>query len=122
MRMGNEIREEFVRALRQLGGNIGLAYCSSGGTNRAVEHVQSVFLSCPLEDWVKAFGRPRHVSRRREPSTGKEIDSWEEPSPQGAVRCDGHLFERSAGHQWVVVQRVRFPFDGSGGRSPSGAE
>ncbi len=66
----------------------------------------SAFLSCPLQTWTEWFGEPQEVSSHYDLLTHVPFQAWQQPFADGVATCMGHLFERSAGRNWVILARV----------------
>ena len=95
-----------LRTLRRLGGSVGVSYCCHDDAQGDIREVQAVFVSCPLDTWVRSFGEPQQVRPHFDPTSRKWLQSWEHPLPAGPVRCVGQIFKRPPGDDWIVVKQL----------------
>jgi hypothetical protein len=100
-----DLRKSSLHRLRRLGGSLGVNYCCRDPRD-GIREVQAVFVSCPLTTWIGQFGPPRHVRPHFDADSAKQNRSWEHRLPEGRVRCVGHIFERSAGVNWIIVKQL----------------
>jgi hypothetical protein len=101
-----ELRESFQPRLRRLGANVGVSYCRHDAECDGVQEVQTLFVSCPREEWVAQFGEPQHVRQCFDPHAGRWRQDWEHALADGRIRCVGDMFTRSSGRDWVIVRRL----------------
>lgn len=99
-------RDEFIQRLRRLGASLGMTFRRESAQNGTVEEVQPLFLSCPRDDWIKAFGEPHQIRTRRDSETGKSVQMWEYVCYEGPIQFVCHPFALSSGSEWVVMQQL----------------
>ncbi len=99
--------DDFLQMLRRLGGSAGVNYCCCNAQNGRIQEVQVVFVSCPRKAWVEKLGEPQHVYSHFDATSGRWIRSWEQPLPQGQIRCIGHFFTRVPATAWVIVKQLQ---------------
>lgn len=99
------IREALTPGLDRLGAHVGVNYFRHKVGYDGVEEIQTLFVSCSRAAWVEEFGEPENVSRFFDPHNGQWRHRWEQTLPDGRVCCEGDLFERSSGREWVIVRR-----------------
>lgn len=103
---GTDLRESFTPKLRRLGANVGVSYCCRDAAHDGVQEVQTLFVSCPREEWVAQFGEPERVRKCFDPQTGRWRQDWEHSLPDGRIRCVGDFFMRSSSCAWVIVRKL----------------
>jgi hypothetical protein len=103
---GEHFDDGLLRTLRRLGGSVGVSYCCHGDVTGDIREVQTVFVSCPREAWVRAFGEPQQLRPHFDATSGKWIQCWEHPLPTGVLHCVGQIFKRPPGDDWVVVKQL----------------
>lgn len=101
-------RGEFFDALRTLGAQFSPLSLNPRSRTGSGRQAYMVFVSCPRDAWVRAFGEPQQVTEHYDLLMHIPFHAWQQPSPNGPVTCTGHLFERSPGCNWVTVARVIF--------------
>jgi len=95
-----------IPALRRLGGSTGVSYCRHDQRHGGIEEVQSVFVSCPRDAWVREFGQPQNLCQHLDGSCGKWMWSWDHQLPEGRLHCVGQLFQRAASNDWIIVRQL----------------
>jgi hypothetical protein len=108
MRGISESKADFCQALRILGARVLKGYfCYDACEARSVE-ISPTFLSCPLQDWSRVFGRPQNIVDRADQATNMHTQTWEQYCQDGTIVCIGNLFDRVPGSPWVILSRVCF--------------
>jgi hypothetical protein len=102
-----DLRDLTVKMLRPFGGSVGVNYYCHDALTSGIQEVQTVFVSCPLGNWVAMFGEPQCIHLRFDLPSAKWECSWEQQLPSGPVGCVGYIFERSPGVNWIIVKQFR---------------
>jgi hypothetical protein len=100
-----ESQEDFFRAVQILEGESAVRPLRA--VNERFRFVP-VYVSCPLDTWTAVFGKAEPVIQYHKTPMRLPVQVWERRCTDGAAACVGHIYERSAGLQWVVLARVIF--------------
>jgi hypothetical protein len=95
-------RRDFVAALARLGAKIEL----EGG--RGIEStIRRVRLTCPMSEWVRAFGQPATMAQQYGPRGMLAFQAWEYQCGDGSVLCVGGLDELAEGTWWITLRAIQ---------------
>jgi hypothetical protein len=104
---GGNLRETSLQMLRPLGGSVGANYYCHDALASGIQEVQTVSVSCPLDNWIALVGQPQHVHLQFDLPRAKWECSWQQSLPSGPIRCLGHIFQKSSGINWIIVKQFR---------------
>jgi hypothetical protein len=101
-----ESKADFTQALRILGARVLRGYFSYDACEAKSVEVLPTFLSCPLAEWTRVFGRPENTADHTDLATNMHTQTWQQPCQDGTIFCIGNLFDRHPGGSWVILSRV----------------